>query len=165
MTSRQTKQSTSLRKSNIQKVKDIYRTAELSEAKKENTDDQGYLYEMHEKIREILTQYNDTLGGRCAICLEPFCEDESKLATERFTDRVDLVRVEECYHRFHLICLWREWFMQRVREKDEFGCDIEFKMPKHKRCPICRRKVTKDEIEYIKTQFAQHPDVDNQVYN
>ena len=62
-------------KSILLKLKDIFRFADLSEAKKENTDDQGYLYEMHEKIREILTQYNDTLGGRCAICLEPFCED------------------------------------------------------------------------------------------
>lgn len=105
---------------------------------------------MHEKMREILTEYNDTLHGRCAVCLEKFCEDESKLAEEKFTDRIDLVRVGECFHRFHLICLYRDWFMTRVREKDEFGCEIEYKMPKQKRCPICRRHVTKEELDYIK---------------
>jgi hypothetical protein len=34
---------------------------------------------MHEKIREILTEYNDTVDGKCAVCLEKFCEDDSKL--------------------------------------------------------------------------------------
>lgn len=54
----------------------------------------GYVYEMHEKIREILTEYNDTLIGRCAVCLEKFCKDDSKLGEEKFTDRADLVRVD-----------------------------------------------------------------------
>jgi hypothetical protein len=31
--------------------------------------------------------------------------------------------------------------MNRVKEKDEFGCEVEFKMPENKRCPICRREV------------------------
>lgn len=73
---------------------------------------------MHEKIREILTEYNDTVDGRCAICLEPFCDDESRIMLEKFTDRPDLVRVNECFHRFHLICLHRDWFMERFKEKD-----------------------------------------------
>ena len=79
---------------------------------------------MHEKIREILTEYNDTLIGRCAVCLEKFCEDDKKLAEEKFTDRADLVRVDQCFHRFHLLCLYRDWFMERHKEKDEFGCVI-----------------------------------------
>ena len=40
--------------------------------------------------------------------------------------------------------------MKRVVEKDEFGCDIEYKMAEMKRCPICRREVQGEEIEYIK---------------
>jgi hypothetical protein len=131
-----------------------FRFADLSEQKKENTDEEGFIYDMHEKIREILTEYNDTVAGRCAICLEKFCEDDNNLANEKFTDRVDLVRVDQCFHRFHLICLYRDWFMSRFKEKDEFGCEIEYKMPKHKKCPICRRIVSKDEIEYLKTVFS-----------
>jgi hypothetical protein len=61
-----------------------------------------------------------------------------------------LVRVDECFHRFHLICLFRDWFMTRVVERDEFGCDLVYKMPKHKKCPICRRKVTEQETSYIR---------------
>lgn len=55
--------------------------------------------------------------------------------------------------------------MTRVREKDEFGCEIVYKMPKHKRCPICRRNVSHEELDYIKTQLSQHPEVDNHEYN
>lgn len=67
---------------------------DLSEQRKENQDDMGYVYEMHEKFREILSEYNDTLIGRCSICLEDFCEDQSKLGEEKFTDRQDLARVD-----------------------------------------------------------------------
>lgn len=42
----------------------------MSDEKKENEDDSGILYDLHEKIREILTNYNDTVKGRCAVCLE-----------------------------------------------------------------------------------------------
>jgi hypothetical protein len=66
----------------------------LAEQKKENTDETGFIYDLHEKIREILTEYNDTVAGRCSICLEKFCEDESRLAIEKFTDRADLVRID-----------------------------------------------------------------------
>jgi hypothetical protein len=41
--------------------------------------------------------------------------------------------------------------MPRAKEKDEFGCVIEYKMPKHKKCPICRRVVDGLEMEYIKS--------------
>jgi len=46
--------------------------------------------------------------------------------------------------------------MKRKIEKDEFGCDIVFKMPLEKKCPTCRRVVEKDEIEYIQKQFLDH---------
>lgn len=48
----------------------------ISEERKENQDDTGIIYHAHEKIREILTEYNDTLRGRCAICLENFHNDK-----------------------------------------------------------------------------------------
>ena len=45
---------------------------ELVNQRIENGDDMGIIYDMHEKFREILTEYNDTIRGRCAICLEDF---------------------------------------------------------------------------------------------
>jgi hypothetical protein len=50
----------------------------LSEKRKEYSEEQGLLNDGHESIREILTEYNDTLRGRCAICLENFKEEENK---------------------------------------------------------------------------------------
>jgi hypothetical protein len=48
----------------------------LSRKKKENDDDSGFIYEAHDLIRDILTKYNDTIRGRCAICLENFVVEE-----------------------------------------------------------------------------------------
>ena len=98
---------------------------EMAEEKKENQDDTGILYQLHDKIREILTSYNDTVKGRCAVCLEQFCQERND-ENEGFTERSDLVRVETCFHRFHLICVYRDWFMERKKEQDNFGCVIEF---------------------------------------
>jgi hypothetical protein len=39
--------------------------------------------------------------------------------------------------------------MTRKIEKDEFGCDIVYKMPKDKKCPTCRRIVSPSELIYI----------------
>ena len=50
----------------------LFSLSDLSEQRKEDDYKEGYLYEMHEKIREILTELNDTVKGRCAICLEGF---------------------------------------------------------------------------------------------
>ena len=119
---------------------------------------------MHEGIREILTQYNDTLKGRCAVCLEPFCENEDQLETETFTGRTDLIRVDQCYHRFHLICLHRDWFMSRHTDKDEYGNVISYKLPEEKRCPICQRTVNKEEILYIADLMKKNPQIKNNEY-
>jgi hypothetical protein len=54
--------------------------------------------------------------------------------------------------------------MPRITEKDEFGCDIEYKMPKKKRCPTCRREVCQTEITYIQNQYKMHPDVNDKAY-
>ena len=42
--------------------------------------------------------------------------------------------------------------MRRVTERDEFGCEVEYKVPDVKKCPICRRVVEQSEIDYIKEQ-------------
>ena len=63
-----------------------------------------------------------------------------------------------------MICVHRDWFMQRVCEKDEFGGDIKFEIPEIKRCPICRREVEEEEVEYIKKQVCQHPEIDDHGY-
>jgi len=135
---------------------------ELVEQRIENTDDSGIIYDMHERIRDILTEYNDTIRGRCAICLEDFC---SKKDTDmHFSSRIDLVRVDECFHRFHLLCLHRDWFMPRVVEKDEFGCDVVYKMGKYKKCPTCRRKCTQQEIDFIHQQYLDHTEFEDRAY-
>jgi len=59
----------------------------LSDKRKEFTDESGIINDAHEKIREILTQYNDTLRGRCAICLEDFKDLEHQNIGDKFSDR------------------------------------------------------------------------------
>ena len=54
---------------------DFARLQNLAEQKKENSDDLGFIYDLYEKARDILTEYNDTIAGRCAVCLENFCEN------------------------------------------------------------------------------------------
>ena len=96
---------------------------------KEASEIDGLLFELYEGLRECISQYNDTLRGRCSVCLEPFAKCEADLETETFTDRPDLVRIDNCYHRFHTLCVYRDWFMQRATEKDEFGNVITFDLP------------------------------------
>ena len=43
---------------------------EIAADRLQNEDDNGLLYDLHEKMREIVTEYNDTIKGRCAVCLE-----------------------------------------------------------------------------------------------
>jgi hypothetical protein len=126
----------------------------MSNDKRENEDEAGILYDLHDKLREVFTQYNDTIKGRCAVCLEHFGKEDGEEVEESFTDRVDLVRIDECFHRFHLICVHRDWFMQRVPEKDQFGGLVEYSVPEIKKCPICRRVVEEEEISYISNQFS-----------
>ena len=91
----------------------------ISEEKKEANDDMGVIFEAHQQIRDLLSELNDSVKGRCNICFEDFCLSE-KQQDEAFTDRVDLIRIGECYHKFHLLCLWRFWFMPRHRDMDKF---------------------------------------------
>lgn len=45
---------------------------QLSLDRRESEDETGILYELHDNMREILSKYNDTVQGRCAVCLENF---------------------------------------------------------------------------------------------
>ena len=98
-----------------------------------------------------MSQYNDTLKGRCSVCLEPFATEDEIAAGELFTDRVDLVRVDGCFHRFHTLCVYRDWFMDRATSVDEFGGVVTYPLPEVKRCPICRHEATEEDMEHIKT--------------
>lgn len=116
----------------------------------EDAEIDGLLYQMYSELRDCISLYNDTLRGRCSVCLEPFCESEADLETQTFTDRVDLVRINNCFHRFHILCVYRDWFMTRATETDEFGGIISYDLPEVKRCPICRSDAPENDIEHIK---------------
>mmetsp|Transcript_12881 Transcript_12881/g.19964 ORF Transcript_12881/g.19964 Transcript_12881/m.19964 type:complete len:125 (+) Transcript_12881:488-862(+) len=122
------------------------------------------LFDLHTMMCEIVTEYNDTVKGRCAICLEEFC-GEGDDSSVGFSDRVDLIRVGNCFHRFHLLCVHRDWFMERKEEKDKFGDLIKFKLPEAKRCPICRRDVESQEKEYVHHLFIEHPEIEDHGYD
>ena len=163
MMTRFRKSKNACKKSNPAKYLTI-RIDTIVEEKTSNEDEQGFIYDLHDKAREILSEYNDTLKGRCAVCLENFT-DEHVCEGETFTDRADLVRIDQCFHRFHLICVYRDWYMPRAKEKDSFGVVMSYELPEVKKCPICRREVGKDEMAYIKEQFKKHPEVDNHAYD
>lgn len=114
------------------------------------SDIEGSLYMIYESLRDCLTKYNDTLRGRCSVCLEPFCENEADLETQTFTDRLDLVRIDGCFHRFRILCVYRDWFMTRATETDEFGVVTHFDLPDTKMCPVCRKVVPDEEVQRIK---------------
>ena len=80
---------------------------------------------MYMALQEIVSNYNDNLKGRCSICLEKFCETDEEAMEARFSERPDFARIDGCFHRFHLICVYRDWFMQRHVEVDEFGNEDE----------------------------------------
>jgi hypothetical protein len=58
----------------------------------------GLVFNLHDGLREILSEYNDTVKGRCQICLDDFIEEEElqKLSSEdaTFTGRSDLIRID-----------------------------------------------------------------------
>ena len=55
--------------------------------------------------------------------------EDDEIDEDKFSDRKDLVRIDHCYHRFHLLCLHRYWFMPRASEVDEFGDTIHHTVP------------------------------------
>lgn len=121
----------------------------------------GYLYDLHEKMRDIATEFNDSVVGTCAVCMENLCEDAEG---KNFSDRVDLIRIDQCFHRFHLVCTHRYWFMPRFSEKDDYGGAIEYPLPKEKSCPICRRVCDQNEVQYTQKQYVEHPELEDGGY-
>jgi hypothetical protein len=99
--------------------------------------EEAVLYNLHEDLKDLISKYNESVKGRCYICLDQLCEDQEA----SFVERPELVRIDACYHRFHLVCLYRDWFMKRKDEKDEYGGVIEYKLSESKKCPICRHVV------------------------
>ena len=168
------------------------------------------MFQIHEDMRDMLTKYNDTVIGKCSICLSPFCsklEDseamakdyqaakafldkhskqladgtvgevlkveqeavekwilESEEAEEKFTERADLVRIDKCFHRFHTLCLWRDWFMTRQSDTDQYGEAINYKLAEVKRCPVCRREVSPDEVAYVKNAYEANLEIEDNGY-
>ena len=116
---------------------------------------------MFDDLKELISTYNDTVRGRCYICLDSLCSDQS----QSFTSRNDLARIDGCYHRFHLICLYRDWFMKRHVEKDEFGGSIFYKLEAVKKCPICRKKVSEEDVDHIKKNYIENPSLDDNSYS
>lgn len=128
----------------------VDRLREHCNEEKDITDIDGLLYMIYQDLRDYLTKYNDTLRGRCSVCLEPFCESEADLETQNFTDRVDLVRIDGCFHRFHILCVYRDWFMARATDTDEFGYVTKYDLPEIKQCPVCRSEAAEHDICHIK---------------
>ena len=91
-------------------------------------------------------------------------EEVEKDNEDKFSERQDLVRIDECYHRFHLICLHRDWFMPRTPATDDFGDQIEYKLPELKRCPICRRECNQDEVQFVQKLADANPEFDDKGY-
>ena len=106
-----------------------------------------------------MSNYNDNLRGRCYVCLERFCETLEEANEAKFSERADFVRIDSCFHRFHLICVYRDWFMERHVEVDEFGGDIVSELPEDKKCPICRTEVTMHDIESVKSNFESNDEL------
>jgi len=54
--------------------------------------------------------------------------------------------------------------MERNSEKDKYGVVINYDLPEDKKCPICRRLVDNQEVEYVMSQVDQHPEVEDGGY-
>ena len=123
----------------------------------EGQEDDIILYNLYEDLIELVTTFNNSVKGRCYVCFDQLCENEEA----DFTDRPDLVRLYKCFHRFHLLCLYRDWFMVRHVEKDKFGGDVEYTQSEAKKCPICRQESDVDEIENIKLKYKMNPGLED----
>ena len=90
-------------------------------------------------------------------------ESESD-SDEKFTERPDLVRIDVCLHRFHALCLYRDWFMERQPSKDQYGELIQHAVPESKRCPVCRRECNQSEVDYVAKIYQSNPEIEDQGY-
>lgn len=65
----------------------------MAEQRMELEDESGFLFELHDLLREITTTFNDTTKGTCAVCMESLCS-EAEQDANNFSDRVDLIRID-----------------------------------------------------------------------
>ena len=49
-------------------------------------------------------------------------------------------------------------------QEDEFGDLIEYSLPELKRCPVCRRECSVDEVEFLKDLVTANPAFDDKGY-
>ena len=93
---------------------------EFSQEKLDDEDYSGYLFELIDSFKDELTQYNDTLKGWCPICLENFMREQDN-EDDSFTNRNDLYWLDNCLHRYHLICLYHDFFILWSPDVDKYG--------------------------------------------
>ena len=55
--------------------------------------------------------------------------------------------------------------MKRHVEKDEFGGAIIYKLEAVKKCPICRKKVSEEDVDHIQKNYAENPSLDDNSYS
>ena len=84
---------------------------------------------------------------------------------EKFTERADLVRIDKCFHRFHTLCLWRDWFMPRKPDTDSYGQAIEYSLSEVKRCPVCRRECSEEEVQYLVKTYEANKEIEDGGYH
>lgn len=130
---------------------------EMAEMKKIEGDDEGIMFNIHDRLRELVTEQYERIEGRCEICLE-------ELAVEGSTDSSHLVSLDGCFHRFHLLCVHRHWFMERQAEEDSYGLKIEYHLPSEHNCALCLHPVDSVQVSKIKASVASQPTLDDGGY-
>ena len=65
---------------------------EIAAERQENEDESGLLFDLHDKMRVIVTEYNDTIKGRCAVCLENLGDGWEDEGYKMFLDNQEQMR-------------------------------------------------------------------------
>ena len=113
----------------------------IAEMKDQEGDEEGMLFDVHDKLRELVTEEYLKVEGRCEICLEDLAEEDGSSS--------NMVILDGCLHRFHLLCVHRFWFMERKAEEDSYGLKIEFDLPTEHECALCRHPVPPSQVTKI----------------
>jgi len=88
-------------------------------------DDCETVFDVIERVKDLIYDFNQSPDGECAICLLPF--DGA------------LYKVEQCFHLFHAECFSVYLFetLSRLKEENSILPDDK-KIPEVIKCPICR---------------------------
>ena len=122
----------------------------MAKMKEQEEDEEGMLFDVHDRLRELVTQEYEKVEGRCEICLE-------ELATDEGSNPSHLVSLDGCFHRFHLLCIHRYWFMERQNEEDSYGIEIKYDLPTEHQCALCRTTVEPEQVSQVKKAMAEQP--------